>query len=78
MDDKPQGLIRYSIHSAAGEDYSLDMAIEKAQKAAADVLEKELQDGYAFADMKVQTFVGDRGKYVHVMTFVHAKTETVE
>lgn len=78
MDEqKPQGVVKYAIHSTAGEDYSLDEAIEKAQQAAAIVCERETEAGYSFVDMKVQTLIGDHGKYVHVLTFVHAKQELI-
>lgn len=77
-DDRPRGVVKYSIHSAAGEDDLLDEAIEKAQKAAAGVCEKEAREGYSFLDMKAQTLIGDRGKYVHVLTFVHGMTEVIE
>jgi hypothetical protein len=63
------------IFSAAGADVELDKAIDKAQAEALIICESRTQEGYFFSEVKVQTFFGGNGKYVHVLTLIHARSE---
>lgn len=69
-DASPDVLV--DIHTSVGEDYSLERAIEKAEKAVTKHADAMKARGYTYADVRVQTLPGQGGKYVHAVTLISA------